>query len=60
MKPNCNQCKHFFITYNQHTPKGCRVFKIQSASMPSLVVKNVNNGGECLGFEAKKNKIKIK
>ena len=61
-KPNCLKCKHYFITYNQRTPKGCRLFKIQSALLPSQIVKKANNGSECAGFEmkAQRNASKVK
>ncbi len=55
MKPNCIKCKHYFITFDQHAPKGCRIYKIKSKQMPSQIVKQANNGSECIGFEAKKN-----
>jgi len=56
MKPNCMNCKHFFITYDKNTPRGCRIYKIKSASLPSMVVKRANNGEECMGFSAKESK----
>lgn len=31
-------------------PRGCRVYKIQSSVLPSMVVKKANNGEECAGF----------
>lgn len=63
MKPNCNQCKHYFITFDQNAPKGCRAYQIKSKSLPSMVVKNANGGADCIGFEAKQkrnqNKSKV-
>ena len=56
MKPNCLKCKHYFITFNQQTPKGCRIYGIQSAQLPSIVVKSANNGSDCVGFQAKPDK----
>jgi hypothetical protein len=56
MKPNCTKCKHYFITYDQKTPRGCRIYQIQSASMPSQIVKQANAGSDCIGFEAKPSK----
>lgn len=47
------KCKHFYITYDQRTPRGCRIYSIQSASLPSQVVKTANGGAECIGFEEK-------
>jgi hypothetical protein len=53
MKPNCNQCKHYFITYDKHTPRGCKAYGIKSQQLPSMVVKSANNGRDCIGFELK-------
>ena len=54
MEPNCSKCKHFYITYDKHTPRGCRIYRIESASFPNLVVKAANNGAKCIGFELRK------
>ena len=56
MNPNCMKCKHFYITYDKNMPKGCRVYKIQSSVLPSMVVKKANNGDECAGFSPKETK----
>jgi hypothetical protein len=51
--PNCLKCKHYFVTWNQYTPHGCRRYGIQSRQLPSLVVVSAGSG-ECQGFEEKK------
>ena len=56
MKPNCLKCKHYFITFNQDTPKGCRIYGIQSARLPSMIIKSANSGKECIGFKLKEMK----
>lgn len=56
MKSNCMQCKHFFITYDAKTPRGCKVYGIKSQQLPSMIIKNANGGQDCLGFEAKEKK----
>lgn len=56
MKPNCMKCKHYFVTFDQYAPKGCRIYKIKSSNMPSIIVKQANNGVECIGFEPKPEK----
>jgi len=53
MKPNCMKCKHFYITYDQRTPRGCKIYGIQSQQLPSMIVKKANGGSECIGFSAK-------
>ncbi len=55
MKPNCRQCKHFYITFDQSMPYGCRKNQIKSKQLPSQVVKAANFGNECVAYEAKKN-----
>jgi hypothetical protein len=54
-KPKCQQCRHFFITWDQKTPNGCRRFGIQSRELPSIIVK-ASGMGDCQGFEAKAEK----
>jgi protein-arginine kinase activator protein McsA len=53
MSPNCIKCKHYFITFDQSAPKGCRVYNIKSQRLPSIIVKDANQGRECIGFEPK-------
>ena len=54
-KPKCQQCRHYFITWDQKTPNGCRRFGIQSREMPSSIVRSAGMG-DCQGFEAKASK----
>jgi len=54
------KCKHFYITFDQRNPKGCKAYGIKSQQMPKMVVKAANNGSECIGFEAKPDKSKSK
>lgn len=56
MKPNCMKCKHFYITFDQRTPRGCKIYGIQSQSLPSMIVKQANGGSECIGFSPKPQK----
>jgi hypothetical protein len=52
-QPNCSQCRHFYITWDQKTPHGCRRFGIQCKDQPSKIV-NMAGLGNCQGFEPKK------
>lgn len=54
-RPKCQQCRHFFITWDQKTPHGCRRYGIQSRELPSSIVKAAGMG-DCQGFEAKAEK----
>jgi hypothetical protein len=52
-KPNCVQCKHFYITWNPKIPNGCKKFGIQCQDKPSNIVAAAGMG-DCQGFEPKK------
>jgi hypothetical protein len=52
-KPNCTQCKHFYITWDPKIPNGCKQFGIMCKDLPSKIVAQAGMG-ECSGFEAKK------
>lgn len=54
-KPNCMNCKHYYITWDQRTPKGCKLYGIKSQAMPSQIVQMAGSG-ECQGHEAKAKK----
>lgn len=50
---NCNQCKHYYITFKPATPMGCRAFGIESKFLPSRVIKQ-ESGEDCKAFSPKK------
>lgn len=56
-RANCLKCKHFYITWDQSTPRGCKLYQIQSQQYPSLVVAANTAEGTCIGFEAKEIKV---
>lgn len=59
-KPNCNQCRHYYVTWDQKNPNGCRRFGIQCKDSPSKVIAQAGLG-DCMGFEEKtKNRPKEK
>ena len=45
-KINCFSCEHFYITYEQRYPYGCRIIGFKSVRMPSIDV-YVNSHIEC-------------
>ncbi len=53
MSPNCNRCEHYYITWDQKFPYGCRAMGFKSKEMPSIAVLN-NSGMDCLQFKEKK------
>lgn len=50
---NCMKCVHFYITWDEHHPKGCRVLGFKSREVPSSVVFR-SSGMVCQMFEEKK------
>ncbi|MGM9968273.1 uracil-DNA glycosylase [Rummeliibacillus sp. TYF005] len=52
MQQSCFKCKHFFVTWDQHNPRGCRAYQFKSKAIPSIVVKK-SSGLDCLKFEQK-------
>lgn len=57
MKPDCNRCAAFFITYDPRHPYGCRTFSVKSKLLPALVVRNAS-GEECRAFEPKEKPVR--
>ncbi|MCC6501511.1 MAG: uracil-DNA glycosylase [Deltaproteobacteria bacterium] len=52
-KINCFHCAHFFITWNEHFPHGCKAMGFKCKEMPSAVVFR-NSGMSCQMFVEKK------
>ncbi len=50
---NCRKCEHYYITWDQKYPYGCRAMGFKTASLPSLRVFQ-STGHECLMFSEKK------
>lgn len=49
----CFNCKHFYITWDEFFPRGCKALRFKSREMPSAVVKR-SSGMECQMFERKR------
>ena len=49
---DCFQCKHFFITWDEKFPRGCRALGFKSREMPYRMVHQAS-GMICLKFEKK-------
>lgn len=52
MQPNCFKCRHFFVTWDQQNPRGCRAYQFKGKAIPSTIVKS-SSGMDCLKFEKK-------
>ncbi|NNM67411.1 MAG: hypothetical protein HKM06_05325 [Spirochaetales bacterium] len=49
--PPCLRCLHFYITGDPGFPRGCRVFQIKTAGIPSHEI-YLSTGRHCPSFEA--------
>nr|WP_100332526.1 uracil-DNA glycosylase [Bacillus xiapuensis] len=52
-KVNCFQCRHFFVTWDQRNPRGCRAHRFKTKQLPSAVVQQAS-GNPCYHFAPKK------
>lgn len=49
---DCLKCRHFYITWDELFPKGCKALGFKSRELPSLAVFR-SSGMECQLFEPK-------
>lgn len=49
---NCMKCRHFYVTWDEQFPRGCRAHGFKTREMPSAVVLR-SSGFHCLKFEDK-------
>lgn len=47
--PDCLKCAFFYVTWDSHFPRGCKVFEIKSRDLPSSVVL-ASTGRPCPSF----------
>jgi len=50
---SCYKCAHYFVTWDEKFPRGCRAMNFKSCQMPSTVVYK-SSGMDCMKFKAKK------
>ena len=48
----CQNCRHFYITWDNASPRGCRAFGFKTRGIPSDVVQQ-STGYACQKFVAK-------
>ncbi|PKK91811.1 MAG: uracil-DNA glycosylase [Candidatus Wallbacteria bacterium HGW-Wallbacteria-1] len=48
--PNCNGCRHYFVTWEPARPHGCRAWGFKSSVSPSIEVFKCS-GVQCQQFE---------
>ncbi len=51
-KPNCLVCRHYYVTWDERFPRGCRAMSFRSRRPPSEVVYE-NSVMDCQMFEPK-------
>lgn len=49
---NCFKCKHFYVTWNENFPRGCKVFGFKTRQIPSILVWEAS-GKSCSAFQEK-------
>lgn len=49
----CMKCKHYHVTFDPASPRGCRLYGFKSSLMPYVLVKQ-STGKDCAAFEEKK------
>jgi len=50
---DCHRCVHYFITWDENFPHGCRSMGFKSRRYPGEEVRQAMNGQECCLFEPK-------
>ncbi|NOZ68367.1 MAG: uracil-DNA glycosylase [Deferribacteres bacterium] len=48
---SCFKCVHFYVTWDERFPRGCRAMNFKSRQMPSTVVYR-SSGIRCLKFKS--------
>lgn len=52
LKIDCAQCQHYYVTWDENRPHGCRFFAFKSPYSPALAVFE-SSGKACEAFEQK-------
>jgi hypothetical protein len=53
--PNCNHCRHFYITWDAKMPYGCRAMGFKSQRQPASEVLDID-GSPCVSFNDRSEK----
>lgn len=48
----CMKCKHYHVTFDSVSPRGCKLYGFKSHLMPYVLVKQ-STGKDCQAFEEK-------
>ena len=49
---DCFKCKHFYVTWDQNNPRGCKYFGFKTKLMPSIAVSK-SSGKSCQAYTPK-------
>ena len=50
---DCHYCRHYFVTWDEHFPHGCRRMGFKSHRFPAEQVRHAMSGRDCILFEKK-------
>lgn len=53
LRLDCHRCAHYFVTWDEHFPHGCRCMGFKSRRLPGGEVRHAMNGQECRLFVPK-------
>lgn len=49
---DCRRCRHYFVTWDDRAPHGCRALQFKSRPLPAQVVQRTS-GQQCFSFSPK-------
>ncbi len=49
----CMKCKHYQVTFDPASPRGCKLYQFKSMTMPYILVKQ-STGSDCKSFDERK------
>jgi len=53
---DCHKCEHYYVTWENDFPHGCRAMGFKSRQLPIIVVRSSTPEMECLLFKKKEKK----
>jgi hypothetical protein len=56
---DCHKCEHYYVTWEEQTPHGCRAMGFKSRRLPSMVVRKSTPDMDCLSFKKKEFSRKV-
>jgi hypothetical protein len=53
LRADCRRCRHYFITWDEDHPHGCRTMGFKGRRLPGEEVRQVMDGEPCRLYEVK-------